>query len=124
MQSKVKRMLISNFATALALTEIIELAVAWLLGCRKRHELSVIFLINLATNPLANFIVLVAYNLLLLKINIYFLLAIETFVIITETLVLSYALDKKLKGAFVLSLAINSVSFAFGLLLNPNTLAL
>ncbi|MEM4663077.1 MAG: hypothetical protein QXM75_03575 [Candidatus Diapherotrites archaeon] len=34
-QNTVKRMLISNFATALALTEIIELAVAWLLRYRK-----------------------------------------------------------------------------------------
>lgn len=117
-------MLISDFAIALALTEIIELAVAWLLRYRKGHELRAIFLINLATNPLVNYIVLVAYNLSLLKINIYFLLAIEAFVLITETLMLSYALDKKLNEAFVLSLAINSVSFAFGLLLNPNILAL
>ncbi|MCX8190153.1 MAG: hypothetical protein N3F05_02915 [Candidatus Diapherotrites archaeon] len=115
---------ISDFAIALVLTEVIELTVAWMLKYRQRHELIVIFLVNLATNPLANFIVLFVYNLGLLKINLIFLLAVEAFVVAAETLLLSHALEKKPKEVFMLALAMNAFSFAAGVLLNPKILAL
>ncbi len=102
---------------ALVLTEICELLVAFLLKYRKREELLAIFGINLITNPILNYGILVNSQLQLISFSIPLLLLLEIIIIIVEAKILIFIMKKPIKEMFFLSFAINFTSFIIGIII-------
>lgn len=110
-------MFVSNLILALALTVVIEIIVAILLGYRKKWELLTIVLINVITNPILNYILIVNSYFNWLSINIFIVISLEVIVVIVEWLLLKYTFRKDSKKLLILSVAMNATSFLVGLLL-------
>lgn len=107
-----------GFLLALTLTLIIELAVVYLLGLRKRNFFKVVFLVNVATNPVLNLILAVfgrGFDGTLLFI---FTLLLEIIVIYVEYRMIMYVFSKQFtkERLFKLVLIMNGPSFLTGLL--------
>ena len=100
---------------ALVLTVALECGLALLF--RSRQLLVAVFLCNLLTNPLLNFILLLYYNYICH--NYYWLLVVflEIGVVIGEAFLMKLMTRYALKKAFLLSCLFNCSSFAAGLLL-------
>jgi O-antigen/teichoic acid export membrane protein len=111
------KMFVSNLILALALTVVIEIIVAILLGYRKKWELLTIVLINVITNPILNYILIVNSYFNWLSINIFIVISLEVIVVIVEWLLLKYTFRKDSKKLLILSVAMNATSFLVGLLL-------
>ncbi len=115
--------LLGSLALALGLTLIIELAVAaGVFGLRAKHELAVIALVNIATNPALNIILTFAglltgsRSLADPPMNVI-LAGLEILVVLVEWRLIAWALPDRRKHAFIISLAMNATSLAVGLLL-------
>lgn len=111
--------LIRMFGVSLALTVVIELAVAWLFGMRMRKYMLLVALVNVLTNPpavLCNWLCrlyLPGYQRVPVQ------LAIEAVVIITETLVYcGFAGDERwrIEKPVRFALTANGCSWMLGLL--------
>lgn len=109
-------MILENFIRALILTEIIEAIAAFLLGYRGKRFYIVLMLINVLTNPLLNFILIVLYYFHIESLIITPVL--EVFVVIGEWKLFEYALGKQEKSYLFLSIIINLSSYLIGLLFN------
>ncbi len=113
--------ILKYLAIALALTVVIELAVALILRVRTKYDIIYVVLINCLTNPTVN----VAYILLAKLLNIsskdignYILVAIlEGIVWLVEGLLFKKLLEYKKLNPFLLSLILNVASFGLGLLI-------
>jgi hypothetical protein len=109
---------------ALVLTLIIESVAGFILGLRDKKSVLAVVGINLITNPLLNFAILVfpflrwSVGLWGAIIEIEFIL--EAIVVIVEGCLLSFALKKPLPKMLLFSLIMNAVSFALGLALFGN----
>jgi hypothetical protein len=108
-------MLISPYLVALLLTILIEVLVALIFGFRSKKEILSVILVNLITEPLLNYFLLINSLFSLVAVNIQFLLLLETIVILTEWRLLVYTLQRNSKRLLVLSLIMNLTSFAIGL---------
>jgi len=104
------------FLIALILTIITELAVAFTLGYRKKDFLGAVVLINLMTNPAANWIFLVLGYLALA--NWPALIIIEIAVVLIEWKLLSITFKEKKREFLRLSVIMNASSFGLGLVLS------
>lgn len=102
---------------ALTITIVIECLAAWILRVRNRHDLTVVVLVNLMTNPLvvsigAAVLVFAGRDMLMPAT-----LAMEALVVIVECMVYSKTIDTEC-NAFVLSLVCNAASYMIGEILN------
>ena len=106
-----------NYAIAFLLTIVLEVAVALLLGYRKRLEIVCILLVNVFSHPLVNYLVWVANTMRAEPMGPLGHLPFEIGVVLVEWLLLCYALPRHRRSRlFVLSLAMNGVSYLAGVL--------
>ena len=106
-----------NYAIAFLLTLVFEVAVAWLLGYRKRTELACVVWVNVFSHPLMNYLIWLVGAIRSAPLGPLGILPFEAGVVLVEWLLLCYALRRNPKSRlFILSLAMNSVSYLAGLL--------
>ncbi len=109
--------LINSFFLPLVLTIIIEGLVALAKGYRSRKQQLVIFLINLLTNSLLNFIVLFCYfSASLDSLGFLQILCLEVLIIIAEWRLLFYVFRDNSKKLLSLSITMNAISFILGVI--------
>ncbi len=114
--------LIKTLLLSWMLTVLIESLSAFLAGLRGRRNYGLLFLVNTFTNPLAVLLVYVLYRytpLLMFPAQII----VEAAVFLTEGLIFRQCVDSEKCGdgyrnPWILSLIVNLVSFATGLLLS------
>ena len=107
----------SAILTALLFTTFVEVIVALILGYRKKAELAAVILVNLISNPVLNYFLLLDNRFGLIKVDAWFMLSLEIVVVLVEWQLLAYALQGNPKKLFVLSLAMNFCSFVAGVLI-------
>jgi len=111
------------FAAALALTIVVELAVAALAFRLKESIFSAgrgrvllsVALCNAATNPLLNLLLYLNALFGILSQSLLFVLFLEALVVVSEAGLLAWARAGNLKGMLALSFAMNSCSFVAGI---------
>lgn len=106
--------IIISLIVSLLVTIIIELIVARLFGFRKKHELLVVVLINLITNPVLNYLILLKnYTATNYQTEAFspFVVVLEIIIVIIEWLLLRFALNNKSTKLFLFSLVANACSF-------------
>jgi hypothetical protein len=104
-------------AEALFLTIAIEFGVAWIFRLRSKTELLTIAFINLITNPLLNYLILVNGYFQLISQNIILVLILEVGVVLVEWRLLLYVLRQDVRKMFILSVVMNGLSYIAGLLI-------
>jgi hypothetical protein len=109
--------LISNYLPALFLTIAVELMVAFLFGFRKKLEITAIVFVNLLTNPILNYLLLVNDHFSFFKTNLLVILFLEFLVVLIEWKLLVFALQEKTNKLLILSFAMNSCSYMTGVLI-------
>lgn len=112
-------MIFINFVIILFSTIIIEIITAYFLGYRKSNQILIIALINVITNPIINYI-LILNNFFHLITNTFFLVIIlEIMIIVVEWRILNYAFSNTSYNLsfLTLSLSINISSFLIGTLI-------
>jgi len=111
-------MIILYFLIILLITILIEVPIAWLLGVRKKEEAVGVVLVNVITNPLANYCLITNSRQGFIVENNTAVLILEILVIIIEWRLLSYVWPQRKKYFWLsISLAINLASFLFGFIL-------
>jgi hypothetical protein len=103
-------------AEALVLTIAIEAGIVWLLGWRSKPVIWAVVLINVITNPLLNYLLLVNNNYQLITQTNALIFSLEAGVIIAEWRLLAYVLRRRDYKILWLSALINTSSFLGGLL--------
>jgi len=106
-----------DFMIALSLTILIECAVVFLFGFREKNVFLAVAIINLITNPLLNYFILVVRSLNLFQVNIFVLLILELVVVLAEWRMLLYSVSGSSKELLILSFSMNMCSFLSGLVL-------
>jgi hypothetical protein len=106
---------LSSLFVALVLTEAIELIVAVLLGYGKR-EIQAILAINVLTNPVLNYLLLVNSAYALVSVNFGIMFVLESIIILAEWKLLEYALNRSGNSILRLSIAANVSSYFFGVI--------
>lgn len=102
-----------SYLFALFLTLILETIVGFIFGYRTLLAVLTIFLVNLFSHPLANYI-LWSHYVLPTKGNI---LVVELFIVLVEWGLLIFALRQRKMSLLILAVAMNGVSFISGRLL-------
>ena len=110
-------LLINDYLLALFLTIAIELVVALFFGFRKKLEIVAIVFVNLLTNPVLNYLLLVNNHFSFFKITLVIILFLELLVVLAERKLLLYALQEKSNRILVLSFAMNFCSYIAGILI-------
>ena len=108
---------LTSSAEALILTIAVELTVAWLFGLRSKKELLTIVLVNVITNPLLNYLLMVNSHFRLISQTKVLMLFLEAGIVIVEWRLLVWALAQKANKMLALSAVMNASSFIAGLLL-------
>lgn len=101
--------------TNLSITLFFEVPLAWCLGVRERKNLSVVALINCATNPVVNFTLALIPFFGIYAYSMGILLVLELLSFLVEGIVYKCF---SIKHAFVLSFILNFVSYFGGQLLH------
>ena len=109
--------LANSFLLPLVLTIVTEVIVAYVFGFRKKTEIITIIFINLLTNPILNYLLLVNGYFSFFEINPTLILFLELAVVLAEWRLLIFALQKSPKQLLILSLAMNLCSYIIGALL-------
>ncbi len=109
--------LISSYLLALFLTIVIELAVAFFFGFRKKIEIATIVFVNLLTNPILNYLLLVNYHFSFFKSSLLIIFLLEVAIVLIEWKLLVFALQEKPKKLLALSLTMNFCSYIAGVLI-------
>jgi hypothetical protein len=108
----------SNYAIAFLLTILVEVAVALLLGYRKRNELACVVWVNVFSHPLLNFLVSIIRSSRPLSTRDPIIIFFEAGVVLLEWQLLCYALPRYQKRSlFLLSAAMNIGSYGAGLVI-------
>ena len=102
---------------ALVLTVAIEVVIAWLFGLRQKRELFAFVLINVITNPLLNYLILINGYFHLVSRTDILIWCLEGVVVIAEWRLLIYALRQRQLKMGLLAVVMNGVSYAAGLLI-------
>jgi hypothetical protein len=110
------------FAIALVITIVIEVGIAWLFRLRSKNELLTIILINVITNPLLNYLLLINDHFHLVNQTNVLILVLEICVVLAEWRLLLWVLRQGVKKILVLSLTMNACSYLAGLLVFSNVL--
>ena len=108
-------MILVNFLLALLITEVVEVAVAYLMGYRGKYFFTILILINILTNPLLNYILTVLNYFNILGSHGFVIIILEILVILAEFRIFVYAIPVNKNVLFLLSLAINTSSYLTGL---------
>ena len=98
-------------------TVVIECAVAFILGLRKRDEQLTVALVNVVTNPLLVSICILVQLFFSRQVYWCAYIGLELAVIVGEALLYRIVLRQK-RDPFLLSAILNSASFFIGMLLN------
>jgi hypothetical protein len=107
-----------HYATAFLLTVLLEVAVALLLGFRKRSELLCVVAVNVFSHPLLVYLLWAIDSLRLRPIGVIETLLLEAGVVVVEWRLLRFALPRRpTLRLLLLSLAMNGVSYLSGILL-------
>jgi hypothetical protein len=109
-------MLLNNFLLPLLLTITIEGILAFALGYRGKVFFAVLVLVNIMTNPVLNYSLVLLYMFNLQQFRPVVLLLLEVLVVFAEWKLFRFALLKDAKALLVLSAVINTGSFLIGLL--------
>jgi hypothetical protein len=96
---------------------VIEAGIAWLFGLRSKNELGTVILINVITNPLLNYLILINSYFHLVNQTGVLTLALEVCVVFAEWRLLLWVLRLGAKRMLVLSLIMNACSYLAGLLI-------
>jgi hypothetical protein len=104
-------------AVTLLLTEIVEIAVALLLGYRRPREIIAVFLVNLVTNPSLNYLVFLNDYFGLIQERLPLILFLELAVILIEWALLVIALRGDKRSLLGLSFLMNTCSYLTGVLI-------
>ena len=107
-----------SLVIALILTIVLESIVIYLFGLRRKTDFLAILFINLLTNPLMNYFILVMQSLNLIVFNLSSILIVELVVVIIEWRLLIYSVSGSPKKLLVISLVMNLFSFSFGEILS------
>ncbi len=110
-------LLIYSLLSALVLTILIELVVAYFLGYRTKLEIIAIVCINSITNPVLNYLLLLNHHFSIIKAEELLVLFLELAVVLVEWRLLVYALQQKSWKMFLLSMVMNSCSYLMGVLI-------
>lgn len=108
---------ISGYFLALFLTVAVELMIAFFFGFRKKIELIAVICINLITNPILNYLLLVNNYFSLLEANLILILFLELIVVLVEWRLLFFALQKEPKKLLIMSFVMNFCSYVVGVLI-------
>lgn len=100
----------------LLLTLLVELSVGVLLGYRRWDQMAAILLVNLVTNPPLNYLVILNNHYSFFTLTLPIILGAETAVVFVEWGLLVFALKGNPRKLFGLSLAMNTCSYAVGIL--------
>jgi len=106
-----------GFMTALSLSILIECVIVFAFGFRKRRFFLAVATINLITNPILNYSILIIQSLNLLRVDFFVLLFFELVVVLVEWRLLVFSIYVSAKKLLILSLVMNLCSFASGLLI-------
>ena len=109
-------MILSFYLLALFLTLITELAVAWILGYRKRKYFWVILAVNFITHPLLGCFLWLNSIKTILSLNYITVVLLETVIVIIESGLMYLILREKYFDLLKLSFSINLASFLLGFL--------
>ncbi|MFA6136098.1 MAG: hypothetical protein WC705_01955 [Candidatus Paceibacterota bacterium] len=109
--------LISSYLLALLLTIVIELIIAFFFGFRKKIEIIAIVFINLFTNLILNYFLLVNDHFFFFKSSLLIILFLEIVVVLIEWKLLVFALQEKSRKLLALSLVMNFCSYIIGVLI-------
>jgi len=109
--------LISSYLLTLFLTIIIELGVTFFFGFRKKLEIIMIVFVNIITNPILNYLLLVNYHFSFFKSSLLIILILEVIVVLVEWKLLFFALQEKSEKLLKLSFAMNFCSYIAGVLI-------
>lgn len=107
--------LLSNYLFVLFLTIVIELFVALLFGFTKKYEILTVILVNIITNPVLNYLLLLNSYFSIIKSNFLFTLFLECIVVLLEWQLLVFVLEKDSKKMFLLSTVMNFCSCTLGI---------
>jgi hypothetical protein len=108
--------LVSEYLIALFFTIAVEIIVAVVFGYRNKLAILSVVLVNLITNPLANYIVLFNTYTHFLPENIL-VGVLEISIVFAEWGLLVYTLKKEPRKLLLLSISMNMASYLLGLLL-------
>lgn len=115
---------IIELAIILLLTIVTELTVAFILGFRNKKILLSIICVNIFTNPLLNFGLLIATTFYSVQLTPMLLIILELVVVFVEWQLLVYVVRRRQKRLLALSLILNTASFLVGIALARIALAL
>jgi hypothetical protein len=110
--------LLEIFFAPLVLAILVEWLVLYFFGFRGKNYFFIIVAINLVTNPLMNFFILMVQSLNLFAFNVFSLLLLELAVVAVEWRMLIYLALGDAKKMLAVSLVMNLCSFASGLILS------
>ena len=111
-------MIIISLLTALILTILIEETVVFLLGNRNKNTFLVVALVNVMTNPVANYIVMTNNIFNIIKPDISLVIILEVLIVYIEWKILEYILPNQEKQSYLfLSIMMNLASFLTGIIL-------
>lgn len=111
-------MIIISLLTALIVTILIEETVVFLLGYRNKNTFLVVFLVNIITNPIANYILMINNIFHIIRPNISLVTILEVLIVYIEWKILEYALPNQENQSYlILSIIMNLASFLTGIIL-------
>jgi len=99
---------------ALVLTILIEVAVAVVLGYRKKLEIATVVLVNIITNTILNYFLYASEHFKIIVVNTVMITILEAIIILVEWQLLRFALRQDSKKLFILSFAMNISSYLIG----------
>jgi hypothetical protein len=108
--------MIGRYLFALFLTIVLEGAVAYIFGLRRRRQLVALAIINILTHTTLNYIILIL-GYLGTRGPIYYITAMEIIIVLVEWLLLVYVFGEPKKRFLAISILANAISFLSGLLL-------
>jgi hypothetical protein len=111
-------MIIISLLTVLILTILIEETVIFLFGYKNKNTFMIIALVNVITNPIANYIVMTNNIFNIIKPDIPLVIILEVLIVYIEWEILEYALPiQKTQSYLILSIMMNLASFLTGIIL-------
>jgi hypothetical protein len=106
--------MLGRYALSLLLTILIETGVAYLLGFRTRWYLLTVAVINVITNPVLNYLLLVL-GWLGMDVTLALVIPLEILVAVAEWRLLVYVFGGPKGRLLILSVLANAASFLIGL---------
>lgn len=110
-------MSIRHVLLALLLTEIVEIAVALVLGYRRAREIIAVILVNLVTNPALNYLLFLNDSFGVIRQRLPLILFLELGVVLVEWALLVFTLRRNKTSLLVLSFTMNTCSYLTGVLI-------